>query len=47
MSYYIYDTWNKKIVYEGSYEECEKYLDKHNIIGYNYSKLRIRPFDTI
>lgn len=40
--YCVYDQWDKKIVYSGTYEKCSRYLDKNNVIGYNYSKLRLR-----
>lgn len=39
---YIYNQWTKKQIFEGTKEECEKYLDKNNIIGYNYSMLLIK-----
>lgn len=45
--WYIYDTWGEKIVCDGSYEKCEKFLDSKNEYGYNYSRLRIRKHENI
>lgn len=32
---------NNKIIYRGSLEQCKKYIQGHNVYGYNYSKLKI------
>jgi hypothetical protein len=39
----VLNTWdNKKVVYKGTLEECEKYLKGNNICQMNYSKLVLR-----
>jgi len=36
----VLNTWdNRKVVYKGTIEECEKYLKGNNIYQMNYSKL--------
>lgn len=39
----IYDSFADKLVFTGTYAECDRYLSSHNYYGYNYSQLRIRP----
>lgn len=41
MDYEVIDTWNKKIVYTGTQEQCENYIKRNNVYQMNYSKLRI------
>lgn len=39
----VLNTWdNRKVVYKGTIEECEKYLKGNNIYQMNYSKLVLR-----
>ena len=45
MKYEVIDTWNKKIVYTGTKEQCENYLKGNNVYQMNYSKLRINKKD--
>lgn len=38
----VYDQWDKKWVFEGTVEQCSKYMDTHNEIGYNYSRMLLK-----
>ena len=39
----VLNTWdNKKVIYKGTIEECEKYLKGNNVYQMNYSKLVLR-----
>lgn len=38
----VYDQWRKKYIYEGTVKQCSKYMDVHNEIGYNYSRMLLK-----
>jgi hypothetical protein len=39
----VIDTWNKdNVVYKGTKEECENYINGKNVYQMNYSKLKLK-----
>lgn len=39
----VINQWDKdKVVFTGTKQQCYNYIDKYNVYGYNYSKLRYK-----